>query len=59
MKKIIYIIALITSVTFAGCSDFLQEDVRGQENLDTYFQTEEEAESFLTGCYSALTYGGW
>lgn len=59
MKKIIYIIALITSVTFAGCSDFLKEDVRGQENLDTYFQTEEEAESFLTGCYSALTYGGW
>ena len=46
-------------MTFAGCSDFLQEDVRGQENLDTYFQTEEEAESFLTGCYSALTYGGW
>ncbi|HBK31333.1 MAG TPA: RagB/SusD family nutrient uptake outer membrane protein, partial [Porphyromonadaceae bacterium] len=59
MKQILSIIALIASVVFTGCSDFLEEEVRGQENLDTYFQTEEEAESFLTGCYSALTYGGW
>ena len=29
------------------------------ENLDTYFKTEAEAESFVTGCYNALTFNGW
>lgn len=59
MKQILFIIALIASVTLAGCSDFLEEDVRGKENLDTYFQTEEEAISFVNGCYNALTFNGW
>ena len=59
MKQILFIIALIASVTLAGCSDFLEEDVRGKENLDTYFQTEEEAISFINGCYNALTFNGW
>ena len=43
----------------SSCSDFLEEDVRGQENLDTYFQSEKDEESFLTGCYNAITYHGW
>jgi hypothetical protein len=42
-----------------SCSDFLEEDVRGQENLDNYFQSESDAESFITGCYNAITYHGW
>lgn len=33
--------------------------MRGQENLDTYFQSEADAEAFLTGCYNAITYHGW
>lgn len=52
--------ALGATVLFSSsCSDFLTEDVRGQENLDTYFSGEAEAESFLTGCYNAITYHGW
>ena len=52
--------ALGATVLFSSaCSDFLTEDVRGQENLDTYFSNEAEAESFLTGCYNAITYHGW
>lgn len=59
MKQILITIALIASLMFTGCSDFLEEDVRGKENIDTYFQTEQEAISFINGCYNALTHAGW
>lgn len=59
MKKILAILTLIASLTFTSCEDFLNEEVRGQQNLDTYFQSAEEAESFITGCYQAITFGGW
>jgi hypothetical protein len=59
MKQLIIILALISSISFSSCSDFLEEDVRGQENLDTYFQSEDDAVSFITGCYNAITYHGW
>ena len=38
---------MIASLTFTSCEDFLTEEVRGQQNLDTYFQSEEEAEAFI------------
>ena len=50
---------MIASLTFTSCEDFLTEEVRGQQNLDTYFQSAEEAEAFITGCYQAITFGGW
>lgn len=59
MKQISIILTFFAIVYFSACSDFLEEDVRGQENLDTYFQSEDDAESFLTGCYNAITYHGW
>lgn len=59
MKQVFIISAIIAIVHFSACSDFLMEDVRGQENLDTYFQSEKDAELFLTGCYNAITYHGW
>ena len=51
MKKILTILTMIASLTFTSCEDFLTEEVRGQQNLDTYFQSAEEAEAFITGCY--------
>lgn len=59
MKQILAILTLIASLTFTSCDDFLTEEVRGQQNLDTYFQSEEDCESFITGCYQAITFGGW
>ena len=59
MKQILAILTLIASLTFTSCEDFLTEEVRGQQNLDTYFQSVEEAESFITGCYQAITFGGY
>ena len=42
-----------------ACDDFLTEEVRGQQNLDTYFTTEDEATSYLNGCYNALAFNDW
>lgn len=56
MKKILTILTMIASLTFTSCEDFLTEEVRGQQNLDTYFQSAEEAEAFITGCYQAITF---
>ena len=51
MKKILLtafaVLGLMTATT--SCDDFLDEEVRGQENLDTYFQNAEDAESFVGG----------
>lgn len=38
----------------SSCSDFLQEPVLGQENLDTYFQNEEESLKQLSGAYQGI-----
>jgi hypothetical protein len=59
MKQLFIIFTLIASLVFSSCEDFLTEEVRGQQNLDTYFQSEQECESFVTGCYQAITFGGW
>lgn len=59
MKKLYILLSLALSVAFSGCADFLEEDVRGTQNLNNYFQTEDEAESYVNGCYQALTYDGW
>lgn len=59
MKQLLILLTLVSSLLFTSCEDFLTEEVRGQQNLDTYFQNEEECESFVTGCYQAITFGGW
>lgn len=60
MKKTIYSLALLAGMSlFTSCEDFLTEEARGQENLDTYFKTAEEANTYLMGCYQAVTYNGW
>jgi hypothetical protein len=59
MKKLIYAMALVAGTALTACDDFLTEEARGTENLDTYFQNEDEASTYLNGCYQALTYNGW
>ena len=36
MKKILTILKMIAALTFTSCEDLLTEEVRGQQNLDTY-----------------------
>ncbi|WP_288354105.1 RagB/SusD family nutrient uptake outer membrane protein [uncultured Bacteroides sp.] len=59
MKQLLAILTLFSSLAFTSCEDFLTEEVRGQQNLDTYFTTADECESYITGCYQDITCGGW
>lgn len=57
MKKI-YFAAIGAALALSSCDDFLTEDVRGTENLDTYFKTTEEVNSYVGGCYFEIAKGG-
>mgnify|MGYP000444154034 CR=1 FL=1 len=53
MKKILTILTMIASLTFTSCEIPNRGSARAT-NLDTYFQSAEEAEAFITGCYQPL-----
>jgi tetratricopeptide (TPR) repeat protein len=60
MKNILYSLCVLTFVSsLSSCSSFLDEPVKGQENLDTYFQTEEECLKQVAGCYQSVFWDDW
>jgi hypothetical protein len=43
-----------------SCEDFLNEPIQGVQLVDNYFQTEEECQKFVAGCYRGIfQYGDW
>lgn len=59
MKKFIYsLVAAASVLSFSACDDFLNEDIRGTENLETYFLTADDVNSFVGGCYFEIAKGG-
>lgn len=59
MKKLIYTLAAAAALTtMASCDDFLTEEIRGTENLDTYFGSADEVNSYVGGCYYEIAKGG-
>ena len=61
MKRSIIALSLSAVLTagFSSCSDFLEQPVLGQENLDTYFQSENDCTKSITGCYQSVFYDDW
>ena len=61
MRKIVLysfcIFAIVASLS--SCNSFLDEPVKGQENLDTYFQSEEECLKQVAGCYQSVFWDDW
>ncbi len=51
--------ALTTTIATTSCSDFLDQPVLGQENLDTYFKTKEECIKQVNGCYQTIFWEEW
>lgn len=42
-----------------GCSDFLDEPIRGQQDLSEYFKNEDECAQQITGCYQSIFWDDW
>lgn len=59
MKIIKYIGGVLIASVFAGCSDFLEEPIRGQQDLSEYFKNESECAQQITGCYQSIFYDDW
>ncbi len=59
MKK--YILGLLVyTLTLSSCSSFLDQQVIGKENFNTYFQNADQCEKQLNGCYQSILWnGGW
>lgn len=55
MKKMILSLSM-AAVLLGSCSDFLEEPIRGQQDLSEYFKTEDECKQQITGCYQSIFY---
>lgn len=56
-NKIKIILAALFIVSIHSCQDFLEEPIRGAQDLESYFQTDLECEKFLAGCYQSILQG--
>lgn len=45
---------LVVSLSFSSCSDFLEEDTRGQQMQETFYNTDSELEGGLIGIYEQI-----
>lgn len=54
MKKLL--LSIIMSTVFLSCTDFIEHEGRGTQNLDTYFQTDEECQTYVNGLYATAFY---
>ena len=61
MKRYIIGLTLASALTMGltSCSDFLEEPIRGQQDMENYFTTEEECEKQITGCYNFIACDDW
>lgn len=61
MKQYILGLTMAAALTFtvSGCSDFLDEPILGQQDMENYFSTEDECAKQVTGCYQSLAYDDW
>lgn len=61
MKKQIIRLSIAAALTLSlsGCADFLEEPIRGQQDMSEYFKNENECRQQITGCYQTLFYDDW
>jgi len=61
MKKYIIRLSMAAASILAltGCSSFLNEPVRGQQDLSEYFKSESDCKQQITGCYQSIFSDDW
>ncbi|MCA0931711.1 RagB/SusD family nutrient uptake outer membrane protein [Lutimonas saemankumensis] len=58
MKQISYsLLALI--LLLSGCSDYIDNEVTGKQNLDSFYSNYSECDGAIIGCYSTLSPQDW
>lgn len=48
-----------STLSLAGCSDFLDTPVLGQQDLSEYFVNEDQCKQQITGCYQSIFWDDW
>ncbi len=61
MKHYILGLSMAATLTFSmsSCSNFLEEPILGQQDMENYFTTEDECAKQITGCYQSIAYDDW
>lgn len=59
MKIIKYISFIIISLNLVACSDYIDNEITGKQNLDTYYSNYSECNKALIGCYASLSPQDW
>ncbi len=58
MKYTLYPTLLLTGLlVLHSCQDFLDEPIRGTQEVNNYFQNETECEKYIFGCYQSILQG--
>ena len=55
MKKIFFSVALLSGMMFASCEDMLDIPQKATSSTDTFYKTDEDAQSALTAMYARFT----
>lgn len=55
MKKIFFSVALLSGMIFASCEDKLDIPQKATSSTDTFYKTDEDAQSALTAMYARFT----
>ncbi|WP_299525652.1 RagB/SusD family nutrient uptake outer membrane protein [uncultured Lutibacter sp.] len=59
MKNIKYLLFILISLNFISCSDYIDNEITGKQNLDNYYSNYVECDKALIGCYASLSPQDW
>lgn len=59
MKIIKYILFIFIGLNIVSCSDYIDNEITGKQNLDTYYSNYTESNKAILGCYASLSPQDW
>lgn len=59
MKILKYILFISISLNLVSCSDYIDNEITGKQNLDTYYSNYSECNKAVIGCYASLSPQDW
>lgn len=59
MRHIKYILLIVIGLNLSSCSEFIDNEITGKQNLDNYYSNFTECDKAITGCYASLSPQDW